>query len=323
MNNKPVVLVSKCLGFSDCRYNGGTSKDDFIELLKNFVEFKTVCPEVEIGLGTPREAIRLVEVEGLVKVIQGKNKVDLTEKMNLYTKRFVENLKNTNLDGVILKSRSPSCGVKDVKIYASSEKGSSSKKGVGIFANEILNAFKNYPIEDDGRLKDFKLREVFLTKLFVSFKLKEILHNYSYEEFSQFHNKNKLLFTMYNKSKAQLLENLFDKLNKNSNEESNLLRQYYENTNLLFNRAARCDNRFNLLLHLNNRYKEKIKNEEYEFIKKCIDNYRMGHLPFNNPLNMIRELSIRFEDEDIINQTLFCPFPEELVNMRDSGKVVL
>lgn len=323
MNDKPISLVSKCLGFSNCRYNGQGAKDDFIELLQDYAEYITVCPEVEIGLGIPREAIRLVEIEGEVKVIQSRNNYDFSEKMNSFNKSLLENLESIRLDGVILKSRSPSCGVKDVKIYSDSSKGSSLKKGVGFFAREILDKYENYPIEDNGRLKDFKLREIFLTKLFVTFELKNILENYSYDNLLKFHNKNTLLFTMYNKSRFQIMDSLCHKLKESPEEKEELIEEYLKNVYLVFNKSARKDNRFKLLSSVNDRYREKIKNEEYVFIEKCIANYKSGHLPFNNPLGLLKELSIRFDDEGIINQSVFSPFPEGLINVRDSGKVIL
>ncbi|GAA0177021.1 DUF523 and DUF1722 domain-containing protein [Clostridium sediminicola] len=322
MSDKPIILVSKCLGFSNCRYNGQGSKDDFIELLKDYIEYITVCPEVEIGLGIPRETIRLVEVKGEVKVIQSKNNYDFSEKMNSFNKSFLEKLESIRLDGVILKSRSPSCGVKDVKVYADNTKGCSFKKGVGFFAREVIDKYEYYPIEDNGRLKDYKLRELFLTKLFVSFELKNVLENYSYDSLLKFHDKNTLLFTMYNKSRFQILDSLLHKLKEDPEDKEELVKEYLKNTYRVFNRAARKDNKFNVLSFLNDRYKERVKNEEYQFIENCINKYKMGHLPFSSPLGVLKELSIRFNDEYIINQSIFSPFPESLVNVRDSGKVI-
>ena len=117
--SKPKVVISKCLGFSNCRYNGGTENNEFVTRLKDYVDFITVCPEIGMGLGTPREAIRVVEINGENRLLQSKTKRDLTENMNEFAKDFLSSL--DEVDGFILKSKSPSCGIRDVKIYTSIE----------------------------------------------------------------------------------------------------------------------------------------------------------------------------------------------------------
>ena len=121
-NVKPVVVVSKCLGFEACRYNGQFEKCDLVEKLKDFVDFITVCPEVELGLGTHRESIRLVkESEATpLRLIQQVTGRELSNEMTEFAEEFLFGL--PKVDGFILKSKSPSCGMKEVKIYKKDRK---------------------------------------------------------------------------------------------------------------------------------------------------------------------------------------------------------
>ena len=128
---KPIIVVSKCLGFEKCRYNGTMESNEFIEKLKGYVKFIVVCPEVECGLPTPRESIRIVQTDETIRLIQNKTNLDLTDNMNNFIKCFFE--ENTEIDGCILKNKSPSCGITDAKIYSNIEKGSHYKKGKGFF----------------------------------------------------------------------------------------------------------------------------------------------------------------------------------------------
>jgi uncharacterized protein YbbK (DUF523 family) len=163
--SKPIIVVSKCLGFDHCRYNGLIINDDFVEKLKAYVEFKPVCPEVEIGLGIPREPIRVVDIGGDIRLIQPDTGRDLTETMQDFANSFLDSV--GTVDGFILKSRSPSCGIKDVKIYSGTKNDSMVlEKSGGFFGKAVIEKFPYLAIEDEGRLKNFRIREHFLTKLY-------------------------------------------------------------------------------------------------------------------------------------------------------------
>ncbi len=161
---KPIVVISKCLELEACRYNGQVIPDDFVKKLKPHVTFLPSCPEVEIGLGVPREPVRIISVKGQNKLIQPATGKDLTDIMLRFADKFLNSLEE--VDGFILKSRSPSCGIKDVKVYQGIEKGAATGKSTGFFAGKVLEMFPGLAIEDEGRLRNFKIREHFLTKLF-------------------------------------------------------------------------------------------------------------------------------------------------------------
>jgi len=163
---KPIIIVSRCLGFAHCRYNGAIINDEFVEKLRDFVEFKPVCAEVEIDLGIPREPVRVVNTNGNLRLIQPTTGLDFTDTIRNFANSFLDSI--SEADGFILKSRSPSCGIKDVKIYPSAESNMVMEIGSGFFGGAVLEKFPYLVVEDEGRLKNFKIREHFLTSIYTS-----------------------------------------------------------------------------------------------------------------------------------------------------------
>jgi uncharacterized protein YbbK (DUF523 family) len=99
---KPIVVVSKCLGFDACRYNAQIIEDKFVQRLAPHVNYTNVCPEVEIGMGIPREPVRLVMEGERVKMVQPDTGQDFTDRMEQFSRRYVSNL--SEVDGFILKA---------------------------------------------------------------------------------------------------------------------------------------------------------------------------------------------------------------------------
>jgi uncharacterized protein YbbK (DUF523 family) len=200
---KPIIVVSKCLGFANCRYNGSIVNDDFVEKLKNFVEFKTVCAEVEIGLGIPREPVRVVNTNGNLRLIQPTTGLDFTDTMKDFANSFLDSI--SEADGFILKSRSPSCGIKDVKIYPSAESNMVMEKGSGFFGGSVLEKFSYLAVEDEGRLTNFRIREHFLTNIYTFACFRKVKSSDSMKALVQFHSENKLLLMAYNQKEMREL----------------------------------------------------------------------------------------------------------------------
>lgn len=195
---KPIVIVSKCLGFDNCRYNGQTISDKFIDKLGEYLEFKTVCPEMAIGLGVPREPIRIVLDNGKPRLYQPATGKDVTEAMEDFTDTYLNSIEE--VDGFILKNRSPSCGSIDVKIYSGYEKSARSIRGSGFFGGVVFKRFEGLPIEDEGRLKNFTIREHFLTKLFTFTRFRQMKKSGKMKDLVEFHTCHKFLLLGYNQS---------------------------------------------------------------------------------------------------------------------------
>lgn len=163
---KPRIVVSKCLGFAACRYNGLMISSPLVKKLKDHVDFIPVCPEQELGLGVPRDPIRIIESRGRRSLYQPATGRDLTKQMNDFVVPFLKNL--GPVDGFLLKSRSPSCGIGDVKVYSGSKDRQTllNAKGQGFFGGLALKFYPGLAIEDEVRLKNASIRERFLTSIF-------------------------------------------------------------------------------------------------------------------------------------------------------------
>ena len=166
------IGVSSCLLGRPVRYDGGHKFNDFIvDQLGAHVEFVPVCPEVEMGLGTPRETLRLIRRGQDIRLVMAGGD-DHTEAMRRFSKRRVDALLSEDLCGYILKKDSPSCGMERVKLY--DEHGSPAKTGRGLFAEALLTRCPRLPVEEEGRLNDPRLRENFIERVFAYRRLKDL-----------------------------------------------------------------------------------------------------------------------------------------------------
>lgn len=141
---RPEILVSRCISFDHCRWDGGIITSPYVEKLKEHIDFMTVCPEADIGCGVPRKPLRLVMNENSVRMLQHETGADFTEAMREYTEAAIRRM--PLIDGMLLKERSPSCGIANVKLYAANEKGAAiQKKGPGLFGGALREAFPFTP----------------------------------------------------------------------------------------------------------------------------------------------------------------------------------
>ena len=160
---RPRVVVSKCLGFAACRWNGAAISDAFVRRLADHVTFCAVCPEVEIGLGCPRDPIRVVLAGGERRLVQPATGRDVSAEMRAYASQALDAM--GDVDGFLLKSRSPSCGIKDVKIYGGPDRDQPLARGEGFFGEAVLARFGHLPVEDERCLADPACRDRFLAGL--------------------------------------------------------------------------------------------------------------------------------------------------------------
>ncbi len=158
------VGISQCLLGDNVRYDGGHKRDSvLIETLGRHVEWVPVCPEVEVGLGTPREPMQLVGDRHAPRLITINSRVDHTEAMNRFARQRVRELEALNLSGFVFKSASPSCGITGVALF--NAQGMETQDGVGLFALAFMAHFPEMPVEDEGRLHDPHILKNFLERV--------------------------------------------------------------------------------------------------------------------------------------------------------------
>lgn len=307
---KPVLVVSKCLGFAKCNFAGQGFNDEFVSMLKPYVKFISICPEIEINLGVPRKSLRIVLINDKENLVQQSENKNLTFKMENFSKNFIDEL--GQVEGFILKTRSPSCGVKDAKIYGSNDsKARVVKKGIGFFAKVVLKKFPSYQVEDEGRLENFQVRHNFFIKIFTLAKFKKIK---SFNSLKKFHEENYYLFEMFDEKIQKQMSQLFE------NRSGDFLSEYSSFLNLLFSKNITARSPIKIVNEIYSRYSEKIFKKEKIFFEKKLEEYVSGKIPLIGILEVLEDWAIRFGDDYVLNQSFFYPYPEELLKFKNSGK---
>ena len=164
-NDEPIRLgVSSCLLGAEVRYDGGHKQDRYLtDVLGRWFDWVPVCPEVELGLGTPRSPIQLVKDRTAPRLVEPVSDEDLTARMERFARKRLAELEGLGLDGFIFKSRSPSCGIKRVKVF--SEDGMPSKKGVGVFARVVIRRWPDLPVAEEEELWEPGLCKEFIERV--------------------------------------------------------------------------------------------------------------------------------------------------------------
>ena len=315
---RPIVVLSKCLEIDACRYNGQLIPDPFVKALGAHVDFVPICPEVEIGLGVPRDPIRIQARGDEPRLVQPSSGRDLTEAMVTFSERFLSSLKE--VDGFILKTRSPSCGIKDVKIYPDRENVPPLGKRAGFFGIAVLQRFPGLAVEDEGRLKDFTIREHFLTHLFATASFRALKRKNSMSDLVRFHASNKYLLMTYNQKELRILGKIV--ANHEKRPIGDVLTSYEEHVHLALSRPARRTAHINTLMHTFGYMSDRLNAKEKALFLDTLEQYREARTPISSAQGMIRAWVARFDVSYLEEQTYFYPFPEDLITLRDSGKAV-
>lgn len=306
---RPQLYASKCLGFCACWWNGSIINSEFIEQVKEFADFVTHCPEVEIGLGVPRKWIRIVMKDDVKTLVQPATGADITEKMAEYIAETVPSL--SDLDGFILRDRSPSCSLGRVKYYKGPEKSADVLAyGPGFFGEAVLASYGNLPIESDGRLKDQKLREHFLTKIFTLADFRRVKESGKMRELVDYHSRNKYLFMTFGQVKLKRLGQITS--NPEKLDFVSTATKYEAQLHNLLSDNPRSSNIVNVATKIYGYFSKDLSASERNHFKDQMSGFRKGTIPLFSIRTMLQLWSIRFEDEYIMHQTFFQPFPAEL-----------
>ncbi len=315
MSNKPVIVVSNCLGFCNCRYDGQVINDKFVKALESYVDYIKVCPEVDIGLGIPRDSVKLVKVDGKAELYQPGQDRYVTKEMDEYSEKILSSLDHA--DGFILKGRSPSCGIKDVKYYQSMVKGASSEKGIGRFAEKVFEKFPFSAIEEEGRLTNLALREHFLTKLYTNMRFREIKDG-KLKDLVDFHTRHKYILMSYNQKELKSMGKIV--ANHQNKKYEDLYGEYKEHLGSAMEQAPKFTNQLNTLMHIMGYFSDYLSKDEKEYLLKSLDKYRKRRSHLSVPVGILRGYAIKYKQEYILGQYIWEPFPEDMLDISDTGK---
>lgn len=307
---KPTVVSSKCIEFAHCRYNGNIISSDVVREMKKYVNFIPVCAEVEIGLGIPRDPIRIIQENDHLKLVQSSTGLDVTEKMNSFAAQFLEGL--DHVDGFILKYKSPSCGTKATPYLASTHKGAAKLgKGPGLFGKAVIEKYPKLPLENEGRLHNFRIREHFLTKLYTIARFRKVREAQKMHALVQFHTNHKYLLMAYNQEEMRNLGRIAANPDKNPLNE--VLEEYEHHLLTTLTYPGKFTSNINVLMHMLGYFKENLTHKEKAYFLDELEKYRAGWIPLFVLTSVLKSWIVRFDQSYLESQFFFEPFPEELM----------
>jgi uncharacterized protein YbgA (DUF1722 family)/uncharacterized protein YbbK (DUF523 family) len=304
--------VSTCLLGEEVRYDGGHKLDQFlVNTLGRFVEWVPVCPEVEMGLPTPRESMRLVGDAEAPRLIAPKSGQDYTERMQTWARERLEELAAVQLHGFIFKKNSPSSGLFRVRVY--DQKGMPRRVGTGIFPREVMDRLPLLPLEEEGRLHDMRLRENFIERIFVYYRWTRLLEeDPTPGGLVRFHTAHKLTLMAHSPSHYQEMGRLVAQAGSLTWEE--LVETYgrllMEGLEVLGTPGKHT----NVLQHLMGFLKEALSREDKAELLGLIEDYRQGLVPLIVPLTLLQHHLRRHPVPDWVHQQVYLnPYPKELM----------
>jgi len=304
--------VSTCLLGEQVRYDGGHKLDRYlVNTLGLYVEWVPVCPEVEIGLPTPRESMRLVGDPEAPRLIAPKSGRDYTETMQSWARERLEELAAVKLHGFIFKKDSPSSGLFRVRVY--DQNGMPRRIGTGIFPREVINRLPLLPLEEEGRLHDMRLRENFIERVFVYYRWTRLLEeDPTPGGLVRFHTAHKLTLMAHSPSHYQEMGRLVAQAGSLPWEE--LVETYgrllMEGLGVLGTPGKHT----NVLQHLMGFLKDVLSKEDKAELLGLIEDYRQGLVPLIVPLTLLQHHLRRHPVPDWVHQQVYLdPYPKELM----------
>jgi uncharacterized protein YbgA (DUF1722 family)/uncharacterized protein YbbK (DUF523 family) len=310
--NIPIRIgISTCLLGEKVRFDGGHKRDRYLDdVLGKYFEWVPVCPEVEVGMGIPREAVRLVRNDDRVQMLGVKTQTDWTSAIAEYSNLKVKALHEYCLSGYIFKSDSPSCGMERVRVYSNS--GMPAKNGRGLFADAFMAKYPLIPVEEEGRLNDPKLRENFIERVFCFYRLLQLIeHRFSVGELVEFHTVSKYLMLAHSTKHYRQLGRLV--ANAKGMPHARLRDEYAELYMDGLKIHATTKTNTNVLQHILGYLREHISTEERNDILATIEDYRKGLVPLVVPMTLIRHYINKHNIEYIKKQLYLNPHPKELM----------
>lgn len=313
------IAVSACLLGEKVRFDAGHKKFDFIvDELGKHASFVPFCPE-NIAFGSPRESIRMVEIEGKHHIISNKTHSDLTDTLENYSKQELLKIKDEKIDGIILKSKSPTCGLGSSKVYL--ENGFANGKDDGVFARLCKEEYGYFPIEEEGRLNDPWLRENFVMQLFAYKDFEKFkASDPQMKDLVKFHQNSKFLLA----SKDEALYRKLGKIVANHDKKpfAEVLEEYEKDFKKAIAEKSSIKKTRNVLEHMAGFVKNFLSKEEKMLLHEQITDYANKIIPAITPILTLKLYATKYKIDYLLEQTFLDPYPKELALRSDikSGK---
>ena len=310
MANEIRLGVSACLLGEPVRFDGGHKRNEFlVDLLGNYVTWVAVCPEHEMGLSIPREPLRLEGEAGDPRLVTLHTREDLTERMKVWSAQRLTGLEGEDLDGFVLKNRSPSCGMERVKVYVSGP--TSVRRGTGLFARALMDRYPCLPVEEEGRLSDPALREHFVERIFAHRRWQEFrAASPAPNDLIVFHARHKLQLMAHSVEGVRGLGRLVATLGKDPLEE--VLAGYEVGYFRILARPTTPRSHTNVLQHMAGYFKKRLDSRARNDLAQVIMDHHQGLIPLVVPVTLLAHYTRVFQESYLLGQTYLEPHPHEL-----------
>jgi uncharacterized protein YbgA (DUF1722 family)/uncharacterized protein YbbK (DUF523 family) len=316
------IGVSACLLGREVRFDGQHKRDSFlVDELGPFVDFVEVCPEVEVGMSIPRETLRLVAMgergkggsAPTTRLVAPRSGADWTDRMTAFSERRVGQLARERLSGYVLKKDSPSCGLLRVKRYGEAESAPQAvRDGQGLFAAQLQRAFPHLPIEEEGRLRDARLRENFIERIFAYHRLRALwATRWTLRSLIAFHTIHKMALLAHDQPGYRRIGRLVA-LGKSLPREE-LRGRYEADFMTCLTKLATPGHHANVMAHMFGHFSDKLDAPARREILAVIEDHRRGLIPLIVPLTLIRHYVRLLSVSYLTDQTYLDPHPKELM----------
>ncbi len=302
--------VSSCLLGSKVRFDGGHKHDRFLtDTLGDYVEWVSVCPEVEAGMSIPRESVRLVGSVDEPRMVGVRSERDYTLRMRRFSARRVRELATLDLDGYVFKKGSPSCGMERVRVY---QRGMPSRSGRGIFSAAFMAAYPLLPVEEEGRLNDPSLRENFIERLFAHRRWRILVDGHpTRRDLIAFHTAHKYLLLAHSPERYRALGR-FVAGHKRLRIQAAVGR-YGADFMAAFSVRTTRRKHTNALQHIAGHCREYLDHHDRAELAQLIADYHSGLVPLIVPITLLRHHIARNDIPYVSDQVYLQPHPKELM----------
>jgi len=295
------------------RYNGQVIPSRIVHDIMPFVDFIKVCPEVEIGLGIPRDPLRIIKQDDEYRLVQPKTGEDFTERMNTFTNNFLDGL--GDIDGFIFKGLSPSMGIDDVKVYAGAHMAPVVERNAGLFVREVIARYPGYPIEENERLRNIRIRHHFLTQLYTFAAFRQVKAESSLDSLLEFHKNNRFLFMTYN---TEILLDMSELLGSGK-ETGSLFREYESLLKRLMRKPGSLTLKIETARSMFSMFADTTQAEN-SFFEDMLGRFKNNWISEDAVIEVLRMFSSRSYGVDSYEDTFLYPYPEEIKGQVDETR---
>lgn len=308
---KIAIGTSACILGQKVRFDGGHKRSHLVtDVFSEVFDYRPVCPEMGIGMASPRPAIRLIEHEEQVKLVQSNDvSIDYTDKMQAFSSKTLPKL--ADVHGFVLAAKSPSCGMERLKV-SNADGQVQHRKGVGLFAARLLERYPNLPVEEDGRLNDAFLRENFIERVYAHHAWHEMMEDgFSKSKLVDFHSKYKFSIMAHRYEAYKELGRMVAGEVTFASEEA-LADAYFSQFMGTLKLISSRKKHTNVLQHIQGFFKNHLPSDHKTELAELILKYKEGYVPLLAPLTLIKHYIREYKVPYLAQQSYLEPFPEKL-----------